>query len=488
MERLNFPLEYWNALAFVAVAAILLALAHGVFARERVVRVLALASIPLSALVLYLTLSRGGLAALTLGLVVLLALTPQRRRLLSVAAPCALAAVALILVVRAVPAIRDGTGGDGAGLVALAALVASSFCGWLAPASRRISSRRDAGGDWIPLAVGGLAVLVFVAATIYVGDGRASQSEAGPNAQTADPAERLLSADSPRYELWAAALDELGDAPLAALGGSGAGTYAYAWDESGRGDELVVDSHSVFMDALAETGIIGLLLLAALLLALGCGAWIARGAAERSSSRAVLAALFAVFAAFCLHAGVDWLWEVPATAALALIAACAALASTARPRPRERASWKAIGSTLVVAVAGMGVAVPGLVTSDRIDASRDALRAGQLDRAQDLADEAVDAAPWFASPRAQRAEVELASGDTDAASADAAGAIEREPREWRHAFLAARVDLAVGESATAIRELERAAGLRPGLEPLTDSLIGAIEDGNERALDGFAPR
>ena len=69
-ERLSFPLTYWNAMGVFAALGLVLALHFMVSDRERRwVRVVAASSLPVLAVTLYFTFSRGGIGAAAVGVV-----------------------------------------------------------------------------------------------------------------------------------------------------------------------------------------------------------------------------------------------------------------------------------------------------------------------------------------------------------------------------------------------------------------------------------
>ena len=71
--RLDFPITYWNGLGLIGAVGAVLALHLSAFSREPwPVRVLAAAVVPLAAVTVFLTLSRGGIAAGALAIVVYL--------------------------------------------------------------------------------------------------------------------------------------------------------------------------------------------------------------------------------------------------------------------------------------------------------------------------------------------------------------------------------------------------------------------------------
>ena len=108
--RLHYPVGYWNALATLVAIGIPLLLALASAARAPIARAVALAGVPMLGLVVYLTLSRGGLIALCAGLIVLVALYPRdlRRALVTRAGVAALGAGGLIWAADARQALTDG--------------------------------------------------------------------------------------------------------------------------------------------------------------------------------------------------------------------------------------------------------------------------------------------------------------------------------------------------------------------------------------------
>jgi hypothetical protein len=132
------------------------------------------------------------------------------------------------------------------------------------------------------------------------------------------PAPRLLQA---RGDYWHAAWHVIERHPL---GGSGAGTYDLAWAAYGdlaRWGEAL-DAHSLYLETLAELGVVGLALVLALL---------APAAAALRSERLPLgsAAALAGGVAFLVHAGLDWDWEFPAVTVVGIACVAAAPPKTA---------------------------------------------------------------------------------------------------------------------------------------------------------------
>jgi len=116
-----------------------------------------------------------------------------------------------------------------------------------------------------------------------------------------------------------------------------------------------------------------------------------------------------------------------------------------------------VGAGLLAAVAQ----VPGIVMNERIDESQAEARAGDLAASRALADEAADAQPWAATPHQQLALISERQGDLPAARAEIRRAIEREPTNWRHPLILARVLDEMGRQALASRVFEEGRQLRP---------------------------
>src|SRR5262249_52090381 len=105
--RLSFPLDYWNGLGiFVALAFPLLL--HSVLSGDRLRRAVALAAVPVLGAVVYLTSSRGAVAALAVGVLVFVVAQPRRWRALLERSP-RLRAAAIALVALAVALLLYGT-------------------------------------------------------------------------------------------------------------------------------------------------------------------------------------------------------------------------------------------------------------------------------------------------------------------------------------------------------------------------------------------
>src|SRR5215207_7549070 len=114
---------------------------------------------------------------------------------------------------------------------------------------------------------------------------------------------------SNRYDYWRVAWHTFEDNPIE---GVGAGAFSVPWFKSRSIDENVTDAHSWQAAALAETGLVGLLVMGFVLVyplfrireaRAGSGAW-----------PIAAVALGGAGVYFVLHASVDWLFRIPAIA------------------------------------------------------------------------------------------------------------------------------------------------------------------------------
>ena len=106
--------------------------------------------------------------------------------------------------------------------------------------------------------------------------------------------------------------------------GSGAGSFDDVWYSNRPIPANVRDAHSLYLEVLAELGPIGLILVLAVLVP-------PLVASVRSPGAGVAPIAAAAYAAFLVHAGLDWDWEVPATTLAALACGAALLISLRRP-------------------------------------------------------------------------------------------------------------------------------------------------------------
>ena len=335
-SRLEQPLTYWNAMGLVAAIGLVLAARLAADrSRPPAVRVLAAAAgAPLGA-GLYLTFSRGAIAALGVGLVVLLAAAPTWPQLraavlvLEAGAVTALTASLMPGVVNfdTTEAARQWQGDVFLAVVGLAAVAAGCLQAWACRSERAGVARLDRLP--LPRRSGAVAagLIVLAAAGFVAAAAREPRSSAPP---TGAATQRLGSLQSNRYEYWQVATGAFADHPVA---GTGAGGFRVEWLRRRTITEQAKDAHSLYLETAAELGLIGL---AALALALGGVALAARDAMRRAPAAATGALAVVVMWAF--RAGIDWDWEMPAVTLLAVLFAAVLIALAETPPGVSRAS------------------------------------------------------------------------------------------------------------------------------------------------------
>jgi len=329
--RLDQPLTYWNALG--AVMAIGIVLLIQVAADERwhgALRAAALAAAPVNGLALYLTFSRGSLAALAVGVVVLLVLQRTRRAL--ALAVAALVASGVIAAFASAFAAVDSLAGDAAtrrneGLIVLAAL--GVVCLAAAAAERAVAAGilERLGRRALEIAVVAGVLAVIVGAVFIVGRNPEPTPQEVPSQGANLPTNRarLATLKTNRYDYWKVALHGFGDKPLEGVGAHG---FQALWLERRDIGESAQDAHSLYIETLAELGVIGF----AFLLAFLVGAFLClRRALANPGFRPSAVGWAAASAAGFVHAGVDWDWEMPAVFLILLCLLGAAIAAAGDP-------------------------------------------------------------------------------------------------------------------------------------------------------------
>jgi O-antigen ligase/polysaccharide polymerase Wzy-like membrane protein len=350
--RLDQPLTYWNAQGALAAMGLVLC-AHLAADRTRPVWMRALSAAgcaPLGAAV-YLSFSRGAIAAAIVGLVVLLALAPTWGQLRAIATAVA-AAVAAAVCCAVSPAV-DGLRGvasarerEGAIVLAALALVMAVAALVTARAERRTGRAARSGplpgARRLPLVAAVVCLLAF--AGVVVG----GLAERGNGSARADlqSAGRLTTLQSNRYEYWRVGVDAFAHHPLRGLG---AGGFRVAWLQERRIAEGVRDVHSLELEMAAELGLVGI---ASLLLLVGGVAASARAAVARDG--ALVAGWCAALMVWLVHATIDWDWEMPGVTLPAVVLAGALIAAAEREAPRDAPAREPAEAADAPAGAGAG--------------------------------------------------------------------------------------------------------------------------------------
>jgi hypothetical protein len=474
-HRLNWPLNYWNGLAALCALGIpvLLALAAG-HARI-VVRGVAAAFVPVLALCIDLTISRGGIAAAFVGVVALLALAPNRLRVLAALGVTG-AASALLIAAAAQRGLVHADLADGAArsqgneLTIVMAVVAAGAgfmqIGLGLLESVRVSAETRFSSRQVGVATGVGAVLALV--VLIAAGGPALVAGAwdqfkSPAAQDSiqsnnDPSRLGSLSSNGRFELWGVALDSMKADPLA---GTGPGTYEFTWLRDTTIGGTVLDAHSLYLELGSEAGVPALLLGAAFILSLLSAGWTLRRL--DAPTRLLLAGLLASICAFAFSAAVDWVWELSVIPIGVCLLAAAAFTlgrvdDQGTTRPAQTRGRMGVAAAAVVPLGLLAVVLAG---ASSVQQSRASVRSGNLATALAHAVDAHAVDTGAATPLVQSALVREAGGDYFGAAADARRATLREPQNWRTWLVLSRLDARIGNPDAAVSAFRRARSLNP---------------------------
>ncbi|MGE5691621.1 MAG: tetratricopeptide repeat protein [Pseudomonadota bacterium] len=222
-----------------------------------------------------------------------------------------------------------------------------------------------------------------------------------------------------RASYWRAATAEVRAEPVH---GTGAGTFGRVWLTERRAAVQAHDAHNLYLETLGETGPVGLALLAAVL-----AIPIASAAAVRRHPLAPAAA--APYAAFLVHAGIDWDWELAAVTVAAIACACGLLL-LGRPRAPAAEVGPRGRFALVVAASLLGlVALGGLGGTTAVARAADAAGDGSWATAEVRARRATRLAPWSAEAWRILGEAQQEQGEADAARRSLRRAVEKDPSD-----------------------------------------------------------
>lgn len=374
VPRLQAPLDYWNALALFITLAVPIALAFALDAsRSPGWRLGGAIAVQLMLIVIGLTYSRGGLVALALAIAAAIGLGGERLRALVWLALAAVSAVPPLVVGLSTHSLtsagvalssREAAGGI-LGVILLASVAGLYFAGraLLRRESRiRLSATRARGIGRLAVLVTTVGVLAAVIALALSPGGLSGAWHDFTDARSEniyDP-NHLLSSDSGnRWVWWNEAAGAASDRPL---GGWGAGSFPVVHLLYRRDALSVRQPHSVPLQFLAETGIVGALLGIggyALLFVAGIGAVRRR---MPGSGRLLAAALAAGGVAYAVHALYDWDWDIPGVTLPAMVF-LGVLAGARRRDESPAAAARKRRSGSAVALAGLSLTLCSFVVS-----------------------------------------------------------------------------------------------------------------------------
>jgi uncharacterized membrane protein YjdF len=467
--RLTYPLDYWNGLGIFVALSVPLLLRAATAGRRAFARGVALAPIPGIAAVIYLTSSRGAVAAGLAGTIVFLALAADRWLAAAAILVSGLGGLAAVVVLRGRDQLVNGPL-DSAAAVSQgrgAALWVAVLC--LATGTIYAVGTWALGRVRPPAAVGWAGVAVVVtAAVVAVGvshpgnvwhDFKQPPGAYGQNGFTS--AHLLSGRGNGRWQFWASAVNEFKSKPLV---GHGAGSWEAWWLQHRPISYFTRYAHSLYLQVLGELGAVGLVFL------LGAFALIVVGGVggSRSADAAGFGAAAAgAFAAFFVGSGVDWMWQMPVVSVVgfALLGLLARLDSTVAPALEGRLRVVAAGLCAAAALVAIGVEAAPMLGELKVRDSQAAAARGDATAAQNDAVDAHKLEPWAATPYLQLALLYEQAGQIAAANRAIDAATARDPSNWQLWLVASRLQVKGGAVAAAVRSIGRARALDP-LSPL----------------------
>ncbi len=459
VARLRDPIGYWNALALAADMLLVLGLQLAADARQsRALRAVGVVLGYAAVVAVLLAASRAGVAAAVLGVALWLWLRRDRveAALLALVAVVPGGLVAAWAFTR--PALVDDAlpradrVADGAwfGLLLLAGGALAAFGAVsLRPLEpkRRALFGRVLGG----LAVAGVAV---AAIAVLVNAGRIADEFGGAEVKN-DPTRFTSLSSNNRSAWWGEAWHVFRADPVK---GAGANTFEVARKRYRETASAVSEPHSVPLQFLAGTGLVGLALFLALVAAAGAAAV---GALRRleGSERDAAAALAVALALWLVHALVDYDWDFVAVTGTALFAA-GVLAAAGRPARRPPGLLAAAGAAALALAAIVSVATPWLADRELRQVNV-ALDRGDLEAASNAVERARSLDPLSLQPVFADARVaEQRRRDVAALQAyrEATGLQPKNPESWLQLGL---YEFDIGDRCGAYRDLNEAFTLDP---------------------------
>ena len=340
--RMDSTLGYANTTAVILGMGVVLALARMRSLRNFVMRGLYAAVTLAFFIALYLTVSRGGIGSLGIGLMVLLVVTSGRLRMLADLLLLSLPGAWLLWQMQSLPGLlgtdvsRQQKIADGilfrndlvvALLVAFALQAAYAILMnryELSPVLRRKLGIFVVAGGVLAVASG-----AFVVVNGYGGLGQAYATLFSNADETGNIGQRLASLDiSSRGDYWRVALAAWKERPLT---GTGAGTFQYTWLENRPDFKVVKQVHNVYLEQGTETGLFAFLaFLGYVMVLVGYTGRAVLRSGPQGERRLLLAGLFSALMVYLISSAFEWHWYLPASTLLFFILAAVAVKFASR--------------------------------------------------------------------------------------------------------------------------------------------------------------
>ena len=444
--------------------------------------------------------SRGAIIVFPIALVVYLAVVPNRVRSLLFLLPVGAAAALAAPVLFDVFTVADAGGDPAAALVdargaILTTLVVLLFAGTAIafldqrfPASERVERIGGrVGGGLIALAA--LAGVVVAIAAIgnpisWAGD-RWDDFKGGYDAGGFGSTRLSGDLGSNRYDFWRVAIDDqFLESPVI---GDGADNFAVPYIEHRHSDEEPLYPHSLPIQVLAGTGVVGGFLLGGFLVSAVVAVAFVRRRSASHLGRGVAAVALAALGYWWLHGLGDWLWAFPALTApiFAWLAMSSSIAEPAVDREPDGAADAPVADresarVPVVAVVACGAVAVFAVVSLALPwiAARDVeIASSSWSADPDAAFERLDRAAKLnflsAEPDLTAGAIASELGDLGKQRESFTRALERDPDNWFARLQLGAADAQAGRVAAGIAELEKASALNPRSELINAAIRSA---------------
>ena len=463
--RLSFPLGYWNGLGIQVALAYPLLLAIMTSRRSRVASAVAALPLPVLAAVMYLTSSRGAFAAAAVGVIAYVALTPRRWGALAAVVVAGIAGAIAVAVLVHKDALVNGEmttalgvqqGHRAALLIGVACVVMALVWAGLAELGRHVSTPPRVVGIAVVIAVVGLALVAIVASHPIAKFDQFKNPIVGAGTHSTTTTNHLLaSSGSGRWQFWSAAVSEFRAHPL---NGGGAGSWEAWWLRHGSLPLPSEFAHSLYLEALGELGIVGLLLIVGAVLVAAVGA--VRAALSLRSGEIAAAAACGI--AFFAAAAYDWVWQLAGIA----IVGVGMLGFALGALPAQRAAaWGRFGAIRpILALVAVAAIIPQyvvLASGSHLRNSQNAFAAGDGSRARSEALAAKALEPWWSAPYLQLGFVAEAEHRYGEAVRWADEAIRHSRNDWALWASRAAFEAKNGNIGAARRDLAVARLLNP---------------------------
>lgn len=424
-----------------------------------------------------LAVSRGSLIATPTTVAVLLLVAPERLRRLAVLVPVAVAVLVAAGPILELTDLLDTseppTGAEGAHRVARLVLLGAGATGLLVALAALVEQRRPPSAALarrihrVSAVVVGVVLTVAVAgAVVVVGnprdelDGAWSSFKQGYGESSGGT--RLAGGfGSDRYDFYRVTLRQFEDRPVT---GIGADNFFSDYLREGTGNETPHYPHSLELRTLAQTGLIGALLLFGAFAAAAPGALRAARHDGGGTARGALAAGAGAAVVYWLaHGSADWFFEYAGlgTIAFALLGLATAL-DPARADAERAPAWRLPATAVAALLAVVALAALGPFWTSELQVERagrqfsrqpgEAL--GRLERARQLN-------PFAARPDDVAGAIAIRLRDLPRARRSFQRALERAPDDQYATLQLAAIASALGDRPRAVVLARRAVALAP---------------------------